>query len=170
MRIFSLSWFVAMPIVAFTACGRDADTHMDVVFDGCSPLLLAPAADTTASERESVAWAVAMWNGRAGTQITLEADLGLPILPLHFATAAMAFYGVYDDEAGELIVNRGIRDPHERAVTVAHELGHAFGLWHVKREIRPSVMNDNNRSVEPNEGDALDLAARWGPCEAAETP
>jgi hypothetical protein len=61
------------------------------------------------------------------------------------------------------LINRRLSgEPLE--ITVAHELGHAFGLWHVEHEVRTSVMNPGNLTVAPNAGDASDVAVLWGRC------
>ena len=71
------------------------------------------------------------------------------------ATAAKPF--VNDDLAGGPLV-----------VTIAHEIGHAFGLVHVSD--RPSVMNVGNLVVEPNTGDVTALVALWSTCDAGDAP
>ncbi len=48
------------------------------------------------------------------------------------------------------------------AVTIAHEIGHAFGLVHVPAGQRTSVMNPNNLVIEPTAEDVDTLAMRWG--------
>jgi hypothetical protein len=85
-------------------------------------------------------------------------------LVVHFRRSLGPFHGFYDDEAGEISIHRGM---HGRAevVTIAHELGHAFGLWHVKRSVRRSVMNTGNTSVEPTERDVESVRALWGNCD-----
>jgi hypothetical protein len=61
-------------------------------------------------------------------------------------------------------VNLALTDRHERAVTIAHEVGHAFGLIHVDRAVRSSVMNQGNLEVEPSPADHHELTALWGDC------
>ena len=56
------------------------------------------------------------------------------------------------------------------AVTIAHEIGHAFGLVHVPADQRTSVMNPNNLVVEPTAEDVDTLATRWGGCLASDHP
>jgi len=72
--------------------------------------------------------------------------------------------GVYDDERGVVFINRKITEGHGRAVTVAHELGHAFGLPHVVESERASLMNPANTSIEPTGDDVAALRALWGNC------
>ena len=47
-------------------------------------------------------------------------------------------------------------------MTIAHEIGHAFGLWHVKPSVRRSVMNPGNTTVTPTERDVDSVRALWG--------
>ena len=56
------------------------------------------------------------------------------------------------------------------AITIAHEIGHAFGLVHVPADQRTSVMNPNNLVVEPTAEDVDTLATRWGVCLASDHP
>jgi len=49
--------------------------------------------------------------------------------------------------------------------SVAHELGHAFGLVHVPQSERTSLMNPGNISTPPTVEDQAALAALWGTCE-----
>ena len=57
-----------------------------------------------------------------------------------------------------------------QAVTIAHEIGHAFGLAHVPSGERASVMNPGNLNVEPNAADVATLALRWGGCREPAYP
>jgi hypothetical protein len=81
-----------------------------------------------------------------------------------FQEAAEMFHGLYDDEHGVVYINLKLTDDHQRAVTLAHELGHSLGLLHVDPAARVSVMNPANLVVEPNAGDADELVALWGEC------
>ena len=114
--------------------GGPQDTTLDIVSDVCEP-----------------------------TAVIASSDLSQPQLA-SIDDAAEFFHGLYDDEHGVVYINRALSDDHQRTVTVAHELGHAFGLLHIDRDARVSVMNPNNLSVEPNDGDAAELVALWGSC------
>ena len=81
-----------------------------------------------------------------------------------FDPAGTSFHGFYDDAVGVVYVNEAIEDDHARAVTVAHELGHAFGLLHIDVTRDHSVMNDGNMKTPPNDFDADALIALWGRC------
>lgn len=106
-----------------------------------------------------------MWRDLANAQLLMSEAPETASLRLRFRVAASAFFGLYDDEMGEVIVNRRLSDREQRAITIAHELGHAMGLEHVDRETRRSVMNPANLDVLPTEEDRAALAALWGPCE-----
>ena len=69
----------------------------------------------------------------------------------------------YDDEGAVVYINHDL-DGRETAITVAHELGHAFGLYHVRKEERTSVMNHGNLVHEPNDSDVDALEDVWGAC------
>jgi hypothetical protein len=81
-------------------------------------------------------------------------------LPVRFMPAAAFSHGYYDP-SGEVLINDDLT-ARPLVVTIAHEVGHAFGLVHVTD--RPSVMNPGNLDIEPNAGDVAALAALWGTC------
>jgi hypothetical protein len=87
-----------------------------------------------------------------------------PTVPLRFEAAAALSHGFYDPVRGLVLVNDDLV-ARPLAVTIAHEVGHAFGLVHVTN--RPSVMNPGNLEVEPNASDATALADLWGRCDPA---
>ena len=144
-----------------SACGGSPDNTIDITYDYCAPLVIAPAVEATAAERASVAEAIAMWNALGMTSLSIESEDALladaPRVPIHFREAAPAFYGLYEDELGELVINNGFTNDRSRTITIAHELGHVFGLIHV--EAHPSVMNPANLNTEPNAADAASLRA-----------
>lgn len=139
-----------------------------VTFDPCESVRLAAIAPT-AAEMASLEEASQMWT-RVGVD-TVNATIadGRPEadqqIEVYFEEAAPAFYGFYDPDLGDLYINRKLDDDHGRAVTAAHELGHAFGLRHI--EDRPSVMNSGNLEIGPNEADARALEELWGRCVEA---
>jgi hypothetical protein len=134
----------------------------DFAFDPCAVIVLSVDPGATEAEVASVIEGAAMWNRTGATRFTLEAIPDAPRLSIHFQDAAAAFHGLYDGDARALFVNKALDDAHERAVTVAHELGHAVGLPHIASRV--SVMLPANLEVEPNPDDALELARVWGGC------
>lgn len=149
-------------VVGF-GCGP-TDQTIDIVHDPCEPLVLAPAPDATGAEVDGVSAAMALWQDRADARLTMDDVPGAMRLPIRFESAALAFFGLYDDEEGIVFVNADLEDPYERAVTITHEIGHAFGLVHVGRGERRSVMNPSNLDVLPTPEDVEALATIWGPC------
>src|SRR5687767_1802091 len=125
-------------------------------------MALVAADDATDAERRAIDDGAAMW--RALGAYSFGGGEGAQRIDIVFQDAAAAFHGFYDDTIGVVFINRGLDDDHQRAVTVAHELGHAFGLLHVETRARPSVMNPANLSIEPNADDAAALAELWGSC------
>jgi Zn-dependent peptidase ImmA (M78 family) len=85
-------------------------------------------------------------------------------VPLHFQAAAPPSHGFFDPSRGEIFVNVDL-ETRPLAVTIAHELGHAFGLVHVTD--RASVMTAGNLDVQPNLGDVGALEKLWGACGPA---
>ncbi|MDP2342009.1 MAG: hypothetical protein Q8O67_13710 [Deltaproteobacteria bacterium] len=161
-----------LPALLLTTLGvacAPTDTTIETVFDPCVPLRI-DASQLSDSQARSVGNAVTMWNRKAGALLSLATGADdaadVPLIPVVFQKAAAAFHGLYDDEAGVVYINDGIDDDHPRSVTVAHELGHAFGLLHVNKDDDKSVMNDGNLQTEPNDFDVDTLASIWGRCPA----
>jgi hypothetical protein len=141
--------------------GPTSGGYAAVHFDPCQPLAVLPDADTTPEQRQAIADGIALWNAAASAQVSIAAaasgaDLtsALPTLPLHYQRAAGAFHGLYDDRVAQVFINDDLSD-HPRIVTIAHEVGHSFGLVHVSGGERPSVMNPD---------DVATLAGLWGRC------
>jgi hypothetical protein len=148
------------------ACGGSApDTTIDVTFDPCSAAIVT-AGDCTQDELDSVDAGLAIWNDAASLQLAHDVGAEPPALLIRFQDAYPAIRGVYDDERGIAFVNRQLSDPYARAVTVAHEVGHAFGLTHVDPNERASLMNPGNIEILPTADDVVRLQALWGDCSA----
>ena len=137
---------------------------MDVTYDPCAAQVAAHA-DATSDEIASLDAALALWNERGGFRLVRSAEHAgdSPSLVVRFEEQFGAYRGYYDDEAGEVIVNRRMRGT-ARTVAIAHELGHAFGLFHV--DGRASLMNRGNLSIAPTADDFAAVSALWGPCAA----
>jgi len=159
---------LSLSLVAALLGGCAADTADDVLqitFDPCEPVSLTPAPGAGADELASLDRAIDMWQHMGLTALGRaqpDAPRSGRVLEVRFETAARVFYGVYDDESGVVFINRRLSDDQARAVTIAHEVGHAFGLPHISG--RDSVMNQKNLVHEPNAGDADELRALWGDC------
>lgn len=133
------------------------------MFDACAPIAVnAPSADD--ARAAGIEQALASWRDHGVGSLTLGAAAGVAAIELRFEAAAPAFHGYYDDELGVIYVNTALADRDQLAVTVAHELGHAFGLWHVSADERTSVMNPGNLRTAPTDDDAAALAELWGAC------
>lgn len=160
------NWILSLALIGGCA-GGSRDTTLDIVSDVCEPTAVIAPADASDEQLASIDGAIAMW-GALGFNRVERADGALLTGGQHievvFDDAAPFFHGLYDDEHGVVYINRSLTDDHQRTVTVAHELGHAFGLLHVDRSARVSVMNPDNLVVEPNDGDAAELVALWGAC------
>ena len=141
-----------MALLALVGCGA-GDTTIDRTFDPCTVAIDARAA--TDLQRAGIADALALW--------ALVPGEGAPITVL-FEDAAEAFHGHYDDETGIVRINVKITEPRALSIVLAHELGHAFGLFHV--DGRASLMNRGNLSIAPTADDFAAVSALWGPCAA----
>ena len=106
------------------------------------------------------------WNVRAGTRLTFEATPEAARLPVYFDDGIPLVFGIYDKLSGEIFINSYLDEEHARAVVIAHEIGHAFGLPHIEAEERHSLMNPGNRVTEVTDGDLSALEALWGSCGA----
>jgi hypothetical protein len=143
-------------VASTTACGGALDDTIDLTFDACTPISIAPAAD--ALRATGVREAFALWGIAPGD--------GDPEIGLVFEDAAEAFHGIYDDEHAVIYINSKITDPTPLAIVIAHELGHAMGLAHIDAA---SVMRSGNTSIAPTVEDKARLMAIWGPCPASPT-
>ncbi len=140
------------------------DVVIDRRFDACQALVI-EVRDATPARRVAVDAAIVLWRARGVTTLTTEPAEGAPTVPLVFEPASPVFHGYYDDELGVIYVNTSLEvDPYAGAITIAHELGHAFGLYHVAADERVSLMNPSNLTVAPTVEDQRALERLWGPC------
>ena len=151
----------ALAIGAFAACSGGGDTTIDLTHDACAPLALVSAA-ATSLQLEGIEAGQALWRDRGAPALGLRAGATIDV---QFQTAAAAFYGLYDDETGIIYINQDITSRPALAIVIAHELGHAFGLPHVDKSERLSLMNPGNLTTAPTEEDQRALMALWGACE-----
>jgi hypothetical protein len=137
-----------------------------LLFDPCTPNgVVGPTA--SAEQQLAIERALGLWEAIGVDGLVLGGDAAITV---EFRDAAASIYGFYDDEDATVYVNAGLADPAQRAITIAHELGHAMGLVHVDRAVRPSVMNPGNLTVAPAAGDVDALVAIWGACSDAPAP
>lgn len=148
--------------LSLPACGSPSeDGTIDTTYDPCTAHI-ALVSPSTEQITETDA-ALTLWNERAFLTLGRATTPHARTIPVQFDDAAAAFHGVYDDEHGVVFINRDLTG-HALAITIAHELGHAFGLRHVKASVRKSLMNPSNIEVEPTAEDAEQLQAIWGTC------
>jgi len=182
-----LVFLFLLPLAAGCGEASSVDEVAAISFDPCQPLVLGLGPDATADQRAGAQTAVDWWNAAAGGQVSLlvgasdlaagasgepslspgEPSLSPRVVPLHFQAAAAPSHGFFDPARGQILVNDDLA-ARPLAVTVAHELGHAFGLAHVAG--RASVMTAGNLDVQPNAGDVAALAKRWGACGPSASP
>lgn len=174
--------FVAVLHVCFGCESVEPDDYIDIVFDPCEPIYLQPLAVSSEQQQQGLHDGIRMWNELLGASIEVEDVLydvdpwdALSIrerqesrtIPVVFEKAAQAFRGYYDDELGVIYLNEGLTGENI-SVTLAHEIGHTFGLFHVEETERISVMNHGNMTVVPNRNDASDVEAIWGRCHPSQ--
>lgn len=157
-----MSRLAVLCVVAAAGCAGPDNAPPPAMADPCMPVVLVAAAGTTDAERGSLADAAGLWNAVAAVRIGVEATDGAATIPVRFESAPLAFLGAYEPERQDVVVNSEIPDEPTRAIVLAHELGHAFGMAHIAG--RPSVMNASNSTVAPNAADAVALAGLWGTC------
>lgn len=156
-----LGALVAFPLTS--GCGSEAGNDGPaIVFDPCQPTLLLAGADTTAPERAALGDALALWRSVGGPNLSLGDQDAAQILPIGFESAAPAFFGLYRPDRGDILINRQLGDAGARAITLAHEIGHAFGLAHVNG--RRSLMNPGNLQVPPAAEDSQLIYERRQSC------
>jgi hypothetical protein len=158
--------------------GDGGATDAWLVHDPCQALTLALESGTAPERAAAVSDGAGMWNELAHTRLSVAvADGGpgeptatdpddpeRPSIPILFQRAAAPSHGLYDPRRGVILLNAGFTDPRALAITLAHEVGHAFGLRHVDPADRASVMNPGNLALPPTEEDARALAELWGTC------
>jgi hypothetical protein len=163
--------FLSLPLLLsfVVGCADESAGGAGLTFDACAPLIIDAGTSLTATQAQGVADALAMWNQSAGTLLTTTlasaADSeATPVVPLVFQAAAPPFHGFYDNHAGMVFINEDLTDVDPLHITAAHEIGHVFGLPHVSRDIRASLMNSGNTTVGITPEDVDALAALWGRC------
>jgi Zn-dependent peptidase ImmA (M78 family) len=124
--------------------------------------MIVAAPTASADQQASIDDAIAMWRARGVTGLEIG---DLPTVTIAFRDAADAVHGFYDDTSATVYVNLRLEDRAQRAITIAHELGHAFGLLHIAATLRPSVMNSGNVTISPTAQDEAELATLWGACQ-----
>jgi len=170
--LVSLARVVAIVVAGASAigCAQDpAASGPAVAFDPCTPVTLVPDATATAVQLQGVAAGAALWNASAASDLLPGGAAGgggdptLPTLPIHFQAAGAPFHGLYDAPSGQIYINDDLSGD-ELAITIAHEVGHSFGLVHIPPDVRPSLMNPANLTVLPTAADVATLAGVWGRC------
>lgn len=150
--------------MAIVGACADSDRSIDIVCDPCQPVIVQPAASPTAIQAAGIATAIELWRavGITTIQDTPVSSDNATTLVIHFQAASPAFRGLYDDEARVIYINDGLTDAGSLGIVIAHELGHAFGLEHVRGV--ESLMVPGNLSIPPTDADLASLTAKWGTC------
>ncbi len=169
-RRFALVFGPALAAAALGCAAAPAAGGPAVTVDPFAPVALVADADATADQLAGVAAGAALWNASAAADLSTASpaagDAGAtPALPIHFQVAAAPFHGLYDGPHGQIYINEDLTG-EALAVTVAHEVGHAFGLVHIDPAQRASLMNPGNLTVLPTPDDVATLAGIWGRCRS----
>jgi hypothetical protein len=154
-------------LVTVAACGAPVDDGSVSFFDVCRPTALVIAADATAAQRADVAAAFDLWAAVGGPPMVLAEGAppeGAQALPVGFVEIADFYRGGYRPHRGDIVLNRRLEGARVRAIVLAHEIGHAFGLLHTSEP--RSLMHPWNTEVPPSGDDARLIRERNGPCEA----
>ncbi len=159
---------VLCAVLVGAGCGSAAQDNAPIatVFNPCSPLVIDTRPGLDEAESASVDQALKMWNDAAPLALTRQPVDAAPHIPVSFVKTAPFVRGYYDDAKGTVLVNRALT-AHAKAIILAHELGHAFGLHHVSRDTRHSVMNPGTPDIAPTARDAEVLMEHWPTCGAA---
>jgi hypothetical protein len=166
-----------LPLLGAGCGGPSPDAVTSAIrFDACQPLALVAGAGVSVDREAGLRAAALLWNQAAGARLSVAAaappgaapavdanGTPTPTLLVDFEFAAAPSHGYYDAAHALVLINDDLT-ARPLVVTIAHEVGHAFGLVHVTG--RPSVMNAGNLDVEPNAGDVDALAQLWGRCGA----
>jgi len=166
--IVRLGVVLAAVASAFGCAQNPSASGPAVTFDPCTPVTLVPDAVATDAQVQGVAAGAALWNATAASELTPVSSAGAgsgPSLPIHFQVAGAPFHGLYDAPAGQIFINDDLTGD-ALAITIAHEIGHSFGLVHIPSNERASLMNPANLTVVPTAADVATLASLWGRCGA----
>lgn len=143
--------------------GPEDNEVIEIAYDPCAGIGIQAAPDTTRAELVAIDRAIELWSEVASLRISRDPTrLFDQNIPIYFEEASLLFRGVYQDQVGDVVINRLLIDPEEQAITIAHEFGHALGLPHI--ETRDSVMNSGNLELLPLTADVDALSELWGPC------
>ena len=159
---------IVVAVVSAPGCGQSPSASGPAVaFDPCTPVTLVPDATATAVQLQGVAAGAALWNASATSDLLTGSSAGAaagpaPTLPIHFQVAGAPFHGLYDP-SGQIYINDDLAGD-QLAITIAHEVGHSFGLVHIPSNERASLMNPANLTVIPTAADVATLAGLWGRC------
>ena len=159
---------VAVASAIGCAQGPSASGGPAVTFDPCTPVTLLPDATATDAQLQGLAAGAALWNASAASDLLPGGSAGegsgpSATLPIHFQVAGAPFHGLYDAPSGQIYINDDLTG-QELAITIAHEVGHSFGLVHIPSGERASLMNPANLTVLPTAADVATLAGLWGRC------
>lgn len=154
---------ILLAALALPAC--TSNDEIATVYDPCSPLAIDVAPDISGDERLGVEGAIAAWSRVLPTRIAIgAADGAASVLPIRFESGDTFYRAIYWDSFGMISISRDRLAPEDYPLAIAHELGHAFGLLHVDKSDRASVMNVSNLEVAPTDDDAAAVRARWATC------
>ena len=149
-----------MVLLCAGCAGPSGGTTIATTFDPCNPpSVVSPTANDV--QNAGIAGALALWRDHGAPTLGTAANGEVEV---RFQHAAPLFRGFYDDHAAIIYINDDLSDPPTLAIVIAHELGHAFGLYHISPDVRPSVMNPGNVTVTPTEEDQRTLESSWGVC------
>lgn len=168
MATAALAACAASASVALSACSARVQ-RFELIFDPCAPLVLEPGKGAGEEETAIIEDAIELWGEVATIEARVAGDAadGARSLPVHFDDDVW-YYGRFHDGAGHLEVASWLEDPDTMAIVLAHEIGHAYNLYHVDPDDRPSVMNAGNLDVPPTARDGQELRSLWGSCAARE--
>lgn len=161
--LYNLLVLFTLSILSSCACQNSDSVYLiKTVYDPCEGIDIRTPDGTRPEELAAIDAAIEYWNAVSNVKISQSFSPPDQTLDVSFEDAALMFRGVYEDELGDVYVNRRLSNPKDMAITIAHELGHALGLPHINS--RDSVMNEGNLEFEPLELDVAALADLWGPC------
>lgn len=153
-------------VLALCAAGCGSEDEIAIVYDPCSSLTVAVAGEPSAAERSGVEHAVELWSAALPAQLAIGAGPRAPdVLLVRFVGGDdVSYRAMYWDAQGVIEIHRERLAPSTYGVALAHEMGHAFGLFHVAAEERASIMNVGNVEIGPTPEDAAEVRALWPSC------